>query len=191
AEQQGKELTKGFSYPKEVADNTTATSVEAQLNQGKNYVKTDSEVVVVAPKGKRSTYKVLPGDNLALIAAKNGVNWRDVAKWNQFVPISELYEGTRIYLYDAKQVQEQPKGKEKAESYVVQDNDSLTSVASQFGLSLKQLADFNGVSTNSGLFVGQKLSLKETAASKAKVEDAKKAEAAKVQTKSYTVKREI
>ncbi|MDM1334608.1 LysM peptidoglycan-binding domain-containing protein [Acinetobacter pseudolwoffii] len=189
AEQQGKELTKGFSYPKEVADNTTATSIEAQLNQGKNYVKTDSEVVVVAPKGKRSTYKVLPGDNLALIAAKNGVNWRDVAKWNQIDPNSTLYVGTTIYLYDAKPVQEQTKAKEKPESYVVQANDSLTSVASQFGLSLKQLADFNGLSTNSGLFVGQKLSLKETAASKAEVEDAKKAEAAKVQTKSYTVKR--
>ncbi|PJI29973.1 LysM peptidoglycan-binding domain-containing protein [Acinetobacter pseudolwoffii] len=189
AEQQGKELTKGFSYPKEVADNTTATSIEAQLNQGKNYVKTDSEVVVVAPKGKRSTYKVLPGDNLALIAAKNGVNWRDVAKWNQIDPNSTLYVGTTIYLYDAKPVQEQTKAKEKPESYVVQANDSLTSVASQFGLSLKQLADFNGLSTNSGLFVGQKLSLKETAAAKAKVEDAKKAEAAKAQTKSYTVKR--
>lgn len=35
AEQQGKELTKGFSYPKEVAVNTSADSVEARLNQGK------------------------------------------------------------------------------------------------------------------------------------------------------------
>ena len=188
AEQQGKELTKGFSYPKEVAVNTSADSVEARLNQGKNYVKTDSEVVVVAPKGKRSTYKVLPGDNLALIAAKNGVNWRDVAKWNQIDPNSTLYVGTTIYLYDAKPVQEAPKAKEKPESYVVQANDSLTSVASQFGLSVKQLADYNDLSTTSGLFVGQKLSLKESA-SKAKAEDSKKAETAKVQTKSYTVKR--
>ena len=189
AEQQGKELTKGFAYPKEVADNTTATSIEAQLNKGKNYLKTDSEVVVVAPKGKRSTYKVVAGDNLALIAAKNGVNWRDVAKWNQIDPNSTLYVGTTIYLYDAKPVQESSKAKEKPETYVVQANDSLTSVAAQFGFSVKQLADFNGLSTNSGLFVGQKLSLKETAAAKAKVEDTKKAETAKVQTKSYTVKR--
>ena len=189
AEQQGKELTKGFSYPKEVADNTTANSVEAKLNQGKNYVKTDSEVVVVAPKGKRSTYKVLPGDNLAMIAAKNGVNWRDVAKWNQIDPNSPLYVGTTIYLYDAKPVQEASKAKEKPETYVVQANDSLTSVATQFGFSVKQLADFNGLNSNSGLFVGQKLSLKDTGQSKAKVEEIKKAETAKVQTKSYTVKR--
>ena len=78
-----------------------------------------------------------------------------------------------IYLYDAKPVQEAPKAKEKPESYVVQANDSLTSVASQFGLSVKQLADYNDLSTTSGLFVGQKLSLKESA-SKAKAEDSKK-----------------
>ncbi|MFV5490711.1 LysM peptidoglycan-binding domain-containing protein [Acinetobacter sp. ASP199] len=189
AEQQGKELTKGFSYPKGVAENTKADSVEAKLNQGKNYVKTDSEVVVVAPKGKRSTYTVLPGDNLALIAAKNGVNWRDVAKWNQIDPNATLYVGTTIYLYDAKPVQEAAKPAAKPESYVVQANDSLTGVANQFGLTVKQLADYNGLSTTSGLFVGQKLSLKETAASKAKVEEAKKAESTKVQTKTYIVQR--
>ncbi|ATO18241.1 lytic transglycosylase [Acinetobacter sp. LoGeW2-3] len=189
AEQQGKELTRGFSYPKAVAENTKADSVEAKLNQGKNYLKTDSEVVVVAPKGKRSTYTVLPGDNLALIAAKNGVNWRDVAKWNQIDPNATLYVGTTIYLYDAKPVQEAAKSPAKPESYVVQANDSLTGVASQFGLTVKQLADYNGLSTTSGLFVGQKLSLKETAASKAKVEETKKAESTKVQTKTYTVQR--
>ncbi len=42
-------------------------------------IRTDSEVVVVPPKGKRSTYTVLSGDTLALIAMKNGVNWRDIA----------------------------------------------------------------------------------------------------------------
>lgn len=132
----------------------------------------------MAPKGKRSTYKVLPGDNLALIAAKNGVNWRDVAKWNQIDPNSTLYVGTTIYLYDANPVQEVPKAKEKPESYVVQANDSLTSVSSQFGLSVKQLADYNDLSTTSGLFVGQKLSLKEST-SKAKVEDSKKSKLSK------------
>ena len=186
AEQQGKELTKGFSYPKDVAEQTKSDSVEAKLNQGKNFVKTESEVVAVAPKGKRSTYTVQPGDNLAMIAAKNGVNWRDVAKWNQIDPTATLYVGTTIYLYDAKPVVEATKATTKPDSYVVQANDSLTGVASQFGLSVKQLADFNGLSTDSGLFIGQKLSLKETA--KSKVQEQKKVEA-KAQTKLYVVKR--
>ncbi|CAM4096137.1 LysM peptidoglycan-binding domain-containing protein [Acinetobacter pragensis] len=196
AEQQGKELTKGFAYPKGVAESTRPDSDEAKRNQGKNIIKTDSEVVVVAPKGKRSTYTVQSGDTLAVIAMKNGVNWRDVAKWNQMDADSKLFVGTTIYLYDAKPAAQQEESKSKAqpETYVVKANDSLTGVAGQFGLSVKQLADFNNISTTSGLFVGQKLSLKETAASKAKLEvESKKAEAEKkalkVQTKPYSVKR--
>ncbi|RZG64912.1 LysM peptidoglycan-binding domain-containing protein [Acinetobacter bouvetii] len=196
ADQQGKELTKGFAYPKSVAENTRPDSDEAKRNLGKNYIKTDSEVVVVAPKGKRSTYTVQSGDTLAVIAMKNGVNWRDIAKWNQMDADSKLFVGTVIYLYDAKPAaqQEESKSKVQPENYVVKANDSLTGVASQFGLSVKQLADFNNISTTSGLIVGQKLSLKETAASKAKLEaDSKKAEAEKkalkVPTKTYTVKR--
>lgn len=53
-----------------MTDVTPATSVEAQLNKDKNFTKTDTEVVVVPPRGKRSTYVVMPGDTLAIIAKK-------------------------------------------------------------------------------------------------------------------------
>ena len=76
AEQEGKELTKGFAYPKAVADNTKPDSDEAKRNEGKNFIKTESDVVVVAPKGKRSTYNVVSGDTLATIALKNGLGER-------------------------------------------------------------------------------------------------------------------
>ncbi|KAB0655123.1 LysM peptidoglycan-binding domain-containing protein [Acinetobacter bohemicus] len=196
AEQQGKELTKGFAYPKGVAENTKADSDEAKRNQGKNYVKTDSEIVVVPPKGKRSTYTVLPGDTLAVIAMKNGLNWRDVAKWNQIDPSSPLYVGTSIYLYDAKPQNTEssipPKIKAAPETYVVQANDSLTGIASQFGLSVKQLADYNDLAVNSGVRVGQKLALKETASANSNKAENKASSASpvsKVKTKPYVVKR--
>ncbi len=196
AEQQGKELTKGFAYPKGVAENTKADSDEAKRNQGKNYVKTDSEIVVVPPKGKRSTYTVLPGDTLAVIAMKNGLNWRDVAKWNQIDPSSPLYVGTSIYLYDAKPQNTEssipPKTKAAPETYMVQANDSLTGIASQFGLSVKQLADYNDLAVNSGVRVGQKLALKETASANSNKAENKASSASlvsKVKTKPYVVKR--
>jgi LysM repeat protein len=195
AEQQGKELTKGFAYPKGVAENTKPDSDEAKRNQGKNYVKTDTEIVVVAPKGKRTTYTVQQGDTLAVIAMKNGLNWRDVAKWNQIDPNSPLYVGTSIYLYDAKPQSTETSGskfKTQPETYVVQANDSLTGVASQFGLSVKQLAEYNNLSVSSGLRVGQKLSLKETAQSNSDTAETKtnnSKSTAKVKTKSYVVKR--
>ena len=190
AEQQGKELTKGFSYPKSVTDNTKLDSDEAQLNKDKNYVKTASEIVVVPPKGKRTTYTVQSGDTLATIALKNGVNWRDIAKWNQIDPNATLFVGTSIYLYDAKPVQERTSTtNSKPESYVVQANDNLTSVASQFGLSVKQLADYNDLTVTSGLFVGQKLSLKDNSANSAKSTTEKATSKSSIKTKSYVVKR--
>ena len=194
AEQQGKELTRGFAYPKGVAENTRADSEEAKRNQGKNYVRTDSEVVVSPPKGKRSTYTVLPGDTLAVIAMKNGLNWRDVAKWNQIDPKSPLFVGTSIYLYDAKPqtTEASTPVKSKAESYVVQANDNLTGVASQFGLSVKQLADYNNLSLNSGLRLGQKLNLKETVQTSPSNSDTQVARSnavSKIKTKPYVVKR--
>ena len=194
AEQQGKELTRGFAYPKGVAENTRADSEEAKRNQGKNYVRTDSEVVVSPPKGKRSTYTVLPGDTLAVIAMKNGLNWRDVAKWNQIDPKSPLFVGTSIYLYDAKpqNTEASTPVKSKAESYVVQANDNLTGVANQFGLSVKQLADYNNLSLNSGLRVGQKLNLKETVQTSPSNSDTQVARSnavSKIKTKPYVVKR--
>ena len=195
AELQGKELTKGFAYPKSVADHTSLDSDEVKRNQGKNFVKTDSEIVIIAPKGKRSTYTVQAGDTLALIAAKNGVNWRDVAKWNQMDANATLYVGTSIYLYDAKpQVEKvEPrsavKTENKPESYTVRANDTLTGIADEFGLSLKQLADYNGLSVTSGVRVGQKLSLKETAQSRSKANDEKTTAQTKVATQSYSVKR--
>jgi len=194
ADEKGQEVSRGFSYPKNLVEDTaTANSEDAKRNQGKPYIKTDTDVVVVAPKGKRSTYVVQPGDTLAVIAQKNGVNWRDVAKWNQIDPNGTLFVGASLYLYDAKP--EAPKAAEKPESYVVQSGDSLTNLSSRFDLTLKQLADYNNLSVTDGLFVGQKLTLVEpknntrTTQQAARATDSKATTTQKVATKSYTVKR--
>jgi len=195
AEQQGKEVSRGFAYPKTLAEDVTvANSEDGQRNKDKPYIKTDTDVVVVQPKGKRSTYTVLPGDTLAVIAMKNGVNWRDVAKWNQIDPEKTLYVGSTLYLYDAKpqETQATSKSTAKPDVYVVEANDSLSGVANQFNLSVRQLAEYNDLSVTDGLFVGQKLLLKEpkNSRSSAKVEPkAVQANAKRIATKSYTVKR--
>lgn len=191
AEQQGKELKKEFAYPRSVANNTSESSDEARRNQGKNVIQTDSDVIVTVPKGKRTLYTVVPGDTLAIIAAKNGVNWRDVAQWNQINPTGTLYAGATLYLYDAKPQVEAEKSKAKLETYIVQPNDSLTNVAAQFGLSVKQLADYNGLNSTSNLIVGQKISLIDKTNGKSQLAIEKKNDRAtkKIATKTYVVKR--
>ncbi|WP_111892922.1 LysM peptidoglycan-binding domain-containing protein [Acinetobacter sp. MB5] len=191
AEKQGKEVSKSFSYPKELAESVSPDSEDAKRNQGKNVVKTDTDVVVVAPKGKRSNYKVIAGDTLAIIAMKNGVSWRDIAKWNQIDPDAPLFVGTVLYLYDAKP-QQQASASSKStrpESYTVKPNDSLTAIADQFGLSLKDLADWNNLSLSSNLMVGQKLTLKQPAESKTADTSTARNKSVKIKTKSYSVKR--
>ncbi len=195
---QGKENTVGFAYPKGLADTTPANSEEAKLNKDKNFKKTDSEVVVEPPKGKRSTYTVLSGDTLATIALKNGVNWRDIAKWNQVDPNGTLFVGATLYLYDAKPQVDAPSKKSTdtaPTTYVVKPNDSLTSVANEFDLSVSQLASYNNLTTSSNLFVGQKLKLKDSAEDKLSeinktvVRADTSKPVAKIKTKTYQVKR--
>ena len=193
ADQEGKELTKGFAYPKSLESAPDPDVVKR--NSDKSYRHTDSEIVVVQPQGKRSTYVVLPGDTLATIATKNGVSWRDIAKWNQIDPKGTLFVGTTLYLYDAKPIASVTASTSKAvvakpETYVVQPNDSLTSVASQLGLSVKQLADLNDLPMNSGLLVGQKLNLVESSKTVAsKTNTRHSAQPSRVATKVYAVKR--
>ncbi|MCF9046268.1 lytic transglycosylase [Acinetobacter nectaris] len=180
ADSEGKEVTKSFSYPKNVVDTVSQDSDDAKRNKDRDYVKTDTDVVAVTPKGDRSTYTVVGGDTLATIAMKNGVNWRDIAKWNQIDPNAPLYVGNTLYLYDAKP---QNTPVEKPDNYVVKANDSLTAVASQFDLSVKDLADWNNLSTTSNLMIGQKLVLK------APKEVSEQKKAPKVKTQVYSVKR--
>ena len=200
ADVQGKENSVGFAYPKGLADATPANSEVAKLNQDKNFKKTESEVVVEPPKGKRSTYTVLSGDTLATIALKNGVNWRDIAKWNQVDPNGTLFVGATLYLYDAKPQIDVPTVPKKSvetapTTYVVKPNDSLTSVASEFDLSVSQLASYNDLNTNSNLFVGQKLKLKDSGndklseINKTVVRADTSKPVAKIKTKTYQVKR--
>lgn len=116
-----------------------------------------ADIPEVKPKGTRTIYTVRAGDTLGSVAARAGLNWRDIAKWNQMGPNANLITGTPLYLYGAKKM-EVPQT-----SYVVQAGDTLTDVAAQFNLTPKELAERNNLKPNSNLITGTRLSLVETA----------------------------
>lgn len=174
ADNEGKEVTKSFSYPKNVAE-PKPTSAH------KNPVTTDAEPASI--KGKRSTYTVMAGDTLAAIAMKNGVSWRDIAKWNQIDPSAPLYVGNILYLYDAKQ---NVVSATKPEVYIVKAGDTLSAVANQFDIPLRDLADWNDLAINSNVMVGQRLILRAT---KDVATTTKTSKPTKVKTSTYIVKR--
>lgn len=169
AEQTGQDVEINYAIPKAVAEaELAAKSKDAELNRAKPIVETKNEVVVVAPKGKREIYSVKFGDTLATIATRFGVNWRDIAKWNQINAERPLYVGTKLYLYDVKPPVEKVEQAKAPERYTVRAGDSLTNLASQYQLNLRDVAAWNNLSPTSNLRIGQRITLVEPKDFKAK-----------------------
>ena len=147
ADSQGQELKIKYEKPVLVAQKSASTP---------DKVKPVPVVVDTKqkPQGERTVYVVQAGDTLASIASRYGVNWRDVADWNQIEPSKSLYVGTSLYLYNAKKVQPA-----RPTSYTVQSGDTLTAVAEKFGFTNQQLADMNNLTPTSNLLRGARLSL--------------------------------
>ena len=194
AEQTGQDVEINYAIPKAVAEaELAAKSKDAELNRTKPIVETKNEVVVVAPKGKREIYSVKFGDTLATIATRFGVNWRDIAKWNQINAERPLYVGTKLYLYDVKPPVEKVEQAKAPERYTVRAGDSLTNLASQYQLNLRDVAAWNDLTPTSNLRIGQRITLVEPKDFKAKnqqdnsqKENSKNAE---IKTVEYRVKR--
>lgn len=154
ADAKGQELKIKYEQPVLVVQKNNASPAKPKV----------APVIVNAtqkPQGERSVHVVQSGDTLANIASRYGVNWRDVANWNQIDPGKSLYVGTSLYLYNAKKPQPS-----RPTSYTVQAGDTLTAVAEKFGLSNKQLADMNNLSPTSNLIRGARLTLIDNGSSK-------------------------
>ena len=112
------------------------------------------------PQGKRTTYTVKRGDTLTNIASRAGVEWREIAEWNQIDASATLLSGSTLYLYDAKTIEPVSSNAtttNQPDSYVVQSGDTLIGTANRFGLSVTQLATYNNLSSRADLLKGQKL----------------------------------
>ena len=147
------------------------------------------------PQGTRSTYTVKRGDTLANIASRSGVNWRDIAEWNQIDASANLLAGSTLYLYNAKSIEPLSSASNTAasqpESYVVQSGDTLIGTANRFGLSVTQLATYNNLSSRADLLRGQKLWLvpgKVTAPATTPAAPSTKPTKSSAATKNYKVK---
>ncbi len=158
-EAKGKERQVSYELPY-TANKASSTASSKTTNADKSVVASISKPP--KPKGERTVYTVQAGDTLSAISSRYSVDINDVADWNQMARNANLMTGTQLYLYGAKQP-----AAAKPTSYVVQAGDTLTGVASRFGLSNQQLADYNSdLSPTSNLFAGARLSLVETASSK-------------------------
>ena len=147
------------------------------------------------PQGQRTTYTVMRGDTLSTIASRAGVDWREIAEWNQIDPNATLLSGSTLYLYNAKTIAPISTASSslasQPESYLVQGGDTLIGTANRFGLSVTQLATYNNLSSRAELLRGQKLWLvpgKVTAPAVTSAAPSRASTKSTVATKNYKVK---
>lgn len=106
-----------------------------------------------------TTYTVQAGDALASIAARVGLTWQTLAEWNGLTGKSILQVGQVLRLTRPAQPTSAPKTSAPA-SYRVRAGDSLSTIATRFGLTWQTLAQLNGLERTSILRVGQTLRLR-------------------------------
>jgi len=138
------------------------------------------------PRGERLVYTVQAGDSLSALANRFKVDIAQIAEWNQMSPRANLMAGASLYLYGVTMPAEKPT------SYRVQAGDTLTGVASRFGLTNQQLASYNELSPTSNLIAGANLTLvepKRSSRAPADTASSRVSNNADAATNSYTVKR--
>lgn len=107
-------------------------------------------------------YTVQSGDTLSGIATRYGVTVDAIVAANNLPNRSTIYAGQSLIIPSASTTPANPPATGGA-TYTVQANDSLTSVAARFGVSIQALAAANGLSVSSYLYVGQVLTIPGTA----------------------------
>lgn len=106
---------------------------------------------VVAPVGTERTHVVQPGEWLLQIARQYGVDWRELAAYNNIVNPNRLYPGQVLRIPETGTPP--PIGNEIL--YTVQPGDNLFRIALRYNLNYLYLASYNGITNPHQIRVGQ------------------------------------
>jgi LysM repeat protein len=106
---------------------------------------------VVAPPGGERTHVVQPGEWLLQIARQYGVDWRELAAYNNIVNPNRIYPGQVLRIPGTGG--QPPTGNEIL--YTVQPGDNLFRIALRYNLNYLYLASYNGIANPHQIRVGQ------------------------------------
>jgi LysM repeat protein len=124
----------------------------------------------IAPASTGSSYTVRAGDTLGAIAADHGVGLSEVLGWNGLSMGSTIYPGQKIQLGAGVTASapaapapsaspEAPAPAPTGGSYTVAAGDTLGAIAERHGVGLSKILGWNGLSTGSIIYPGQKIKI--------------------------------
>lgn len=101
-----------------------------------------------------ATYTVQKGDTLSKIAQIHQVTIADIKKWNN-ISKDTIYVAQKLQIADQAIVEE---SKPLTVTHMVVKGDTLSKVARKYSVTLKELKDWNGLTTNT-IYLGQALKI--------------------------------
>lgn len=114
--------------------------------------------------GTKIDYKVQKGDSFWLIARKHQVGIRQLAAWNNMAPGDPLVPGKQLVIWSQASKPQPAMGISQRTlvrkvNYTVRSGDSLSSIASRFKVSVKDIVRWNNLNTKKHLQPKQRLTL--------------------------------
>lgn len=106
--------------------------------------------------GQRHTVQY--GDTIAGIAGRYGIRSSDLVKWNGLAD-GKIYATTRLVLFDPGSLPSSGGSSTPGGTHVVQSGQTLSSIASRYGVSSSSIAKANGISDPDRIRVGQTLTV--------------------------------
>jgi LysM repeat protein len=136
---------------------TATIEPTATLTPTATPTETPTSIPTNTPVPGRTTYTVKSGDTLSSIAAKYGIAWQDLAAANGMNSKSTLRVGQELIVPLSGGSAPPPAAAQGGTTYTVKSGDSLSSIASKYGITWQELASANGLSSSSRLSIGQQL----------------------------------
>jgi membrane-bound lytic murein transglycosylase D len=118
---------------------------------------------------QRIAYTTLPEDTVWRVAREHGISAAQLARWNGIDPNDALVPGEQLIVWQAEANPEgqtiqpvlfEPLATTRTINYVVRRGDTLARIAERFGVSVGELAQWNGVARNKKLRRGQRLKVR-------------------------------
>jgi lysozyme len=107
--------------------------------------------------GETGTYTVKYGDTLSAIAARFGTTTRSLMALNNIANANQIYTGQKLRVPGAGGASTGSTSGGQGRTYTVLRGDTLTSIATKFGVTAAALAQANNISNQNQIFVGQVL----------------------------------